>query len=220
MSTSAKDTPAVEAERDDRAGAQERAADPARLVRALSVRDVLGTAVLAGSRVLAGEQGLDRPAQRLNVLEAPDSLEWVKPHELVLTTGYLLQAGLHRGGDLARLAAELDRHQVSALAVKFGRHLDALPDTMLREADRRGFPLIALPEHVAFDDVLEQVLTELLNRQSSALARAEETHRALVQIVLGGGGLPDVAAGLVTLLGGVVVIATQDGRVLADGGDS
>lgn len=213
----------MDAERDDAtrrgAAAAGAAPDGTRLVRALSVREVLGTAVLTGSRVLAGAQGLDRPVQRLNVLETPDTLEWVKPHELVLTTGYLLQAGLPGGGDRARLAADLDSRQVSALAVKLGRYADSVPAEMLREADRRGFPLIGLPEHVAFDDVLEHVLTELLNRQASALARGEEIHRALVQIVLGGGGLPDVANGLVALLGGAVVIATQDGRVLADGGD-
>jgi purine catabolism regulator len=183
-------------------------------MRGLSVTEVLGTAVLKGSRVLAGATGLDRPVQRLNVMEVPDGLEWVKPHELLLTTGYPLRAC----DDLSKLAADLDDRGVSALAVKLGRYLGELPPEMLREADRRGFPVIGLHEDVAFDDILEQVLTDLLNRQAATLARAEEIHRALVQIVLGGGGLPDVASELVALLGGTVVIATQDGRVIADGG--
>jgi purine catabolism regulator len=42
---------------------------------------------------------------------------------------------------------------------------------------------------------------------------------ALLQIVVDGGGLTEVAAGLVGLLGGAVVITTPDGRVLADAGD-
>ncbi len=41
----------------------------------------------------------------------------------------------------------------------------------------------------------------------------------LLQVVVDGGGLPEVAAGLVGLLGGAVVITTPDGRVLADAGD-
>jgi purine catabolism regulator len=90
---------------------------------------------------------------------------------------------------------------------------------MLAEADRRGFPVIRLPDGVAFDDILEQVLTDLLNRQAAALARSEEVHRALVQIVLDGGGLPEVATKLVQLLEAAVLITTPDGRVLADGGD-
>jgi purine catabolism regulator len=52
-----------------------------------------------------------------------------------------------------------------------------------------------------------------------APGRAEDVHRALLQIVVEGGDLPEVAAGLVGLLGGAVVITTPDGRVLADAGD-
>src|SRR4051812_29638605 len=118
MSRSAKDRIASGADRAETTPSTD-AQDGARLVRGLSVAEVLGTAVLRGSEVLAGARGLQRPVQRLNVMESPDSLEWVKPHELVLTTGYLLQAA----GDLATLAAELDERRVSALAVKLGRHL-------------------------------------------------------------------------------------------------
>ena len=42
--------------------------------------------------------------------------------------------------------------------------------------------------------------------------------QALLQVVLDGGGLPEVAATLATLLGGLAVVTTPDGRVLARGG--
>jgi purine catabolism regulator len=64
-----------------------------------------------------------------------------------------------------------------------------------------------------------QVLTDLLNRQAAALARSEEVHRALVQIVVDGGGLPEVATKLAQLLGAAVLITTPDGRVLVDAGE-
>src|SRR4051795_5022505 len=154
MSTSADAGPGTASDSAE-AGATKATPSPApgpdtRLMRGLSVTEVLGTAVLKGSRVLAGAAGLDRPVQRLNVMEGPDSLEWVKPHELLLTTGYPLRAS----EDLAKLAGDLDDRGVSALAVKFGRYLGELPAEMLREADRRGFPVIGLHDDVAFDDIL------------------------------------------------------------------
>jgi len=185
------------------------------VARGLSVAEVLANPVLAGAQVLAGEAGLERRVERLNVMEVPDILPWVKPHELLLTTGYPLRDAPER---LAGLVADLDERGLAALGVKLGRYLDALPAELLAEADRRGFPVIAVPVQVAWDDVLEQVLGALLDRQSSALARSEAVHRALVQIVLDGGGLPELAAELVALLGGAVVVCTQDGRVLADAG--
>jgi purine catabolism regulator len=184
--------------------------------RGLTVADVLASGVLEGSVVLAGQAGMHRAVEGLNIMEVPDILPWVKPGELLLTTGYPLREAPE---SLARLVADLDSRGLAALGVKLGRYLDAFPPAMLAEADRLGFPVIGVPADVAWDDVLEQVLSNLLDQQASSLARSEEVHRALVQIVLDGGGLPELASELVSLLGGAVVITTQDGRVLADAGD-
>ena len=89
---------------------------------------------------------------------------------------------------------------------------------MLEEADRLGLPIIGLPDGVSFDDVINQVLTEVLNRQAAVLARSEEAHQALVQIVLTGGGLDRLCEELVGICGGVAMVTTPDGRVLASAG--
>jgi purine catabolism regulator len=177
---------------------------------------VLGAATLAGARVLAGASGLDRVVQRLNVMEVPDILPWVKPHELLLTTGYPLRDAPDA---LVDLVAELDERGLAAMAIKLHRYIDALPPQMLAEADRRGFPILEFPDGVGFDDVLNEVLSELLNRQAAVLARSEEVHRALVSVVLDGGGLTDLAAELARILAGPVMITTPDGRVVAQAGD-
>jgi PucR family transcriptional regulator, purine catabolism regulatory protein len=183
----------------------------------LPVREVLGASSLQGAHVLAGARGLDRVVQRLNVMEVPDILPWVKPHELLLTTGYPLRDTPQA---LADLVVDLDARGLAALGVKLGRYLDALPPEMLAEADRLGFPIIQLPDGVGFDDILNQVLTDVLNHQARDLARSEEVHRALVHIVLAGGGLPEVTDELVDLLGGAVFVTTADGRILSESGDA
>src|SRR4029453_3829711 len=175
----------------------------------LRVHEVLGASTLAGARVLAGASGLDRVGQRLNIMEVPDILPWVKPHELLLTTGYPLR---NDPGALVDLVAELDARGLAAIAIKLHRYLDALPAEMLAEADRRGFPILEFPDGVGFDDVLNEVLSELLNRQAAVLARSEGGHPALVWVALGGGGLTDLAAELARILGGPVMVTTPDGR--------
>lgn len=113
---------------------------------------------------------------------------------------------------------DLDERGLAALAIKLGRYLDRLPEEMVRQADRLGFPLIQLPDGVGFDDILNQVLTDILNRQASVLARAEEAHRALVQVVLAGGGLREVTAEVAALLGLAVAVFDGAGQVLAAAG--
>jgi purine catabolism regulator len=186
------------------------------LTYGLSVGEVLGVSTLAGARLLGGASGLDRRiVQRLNVMEVPDILAWVKPHELLLTTGYPLR---NTPQSLDRLVADLDERGLAALAIKLGRYLDDLPEEMVEQADRLGFPLILLPNDVGFDDILNQVLTDILNRQAATLARTEEVHRALVQIVLGGGGLQEVADEVAGVLETAVLAVDADGRPLAAAG--
>jgi PucR family transcriptional regulator, purine catabolism regulatory protein len=179
------------------------------------VREVLAAPCLAQARVLAGAGGLDRVVQRLNVMEVPDILPWVKPHELLLTTGYPVRDD---PAALVQLVGDLDDRGLAALAIKLHRYIDEVPPGLLEEADRRNFPVIEFPQGVAFDDVLNEVLGTLLNRQAALAARTEEVHRALVSIVLEGGTLADLAAKLATIMRGPVFVTTPDGRVLAQAG--
>jgi PucR family transcriptional regulator, purine catabolism regulatory protein len=192
-----------------------RLASTGTLIYGLSVGEVLGVSTLAGARLIGGATGLGRIVQRLNVMEVPDILAWVKPHELLLTTGYPLR---NTPQSLGRLVTDLDERGLAALGVKLGRYLDDLPAEMIEQADRLGFPLILLPDDVGFDDILNQVLTDILNRQAAVLARTEEVHRALVHIVLGGGGMQEVTDELATLLDVAVVAVDGDHRLLAGSG--
>ena len=191
----------------------------------LSVRDLLATAGLAGSTVLAGRAGLDRIVRGVNVMEVPDILAWVKPDELLLTTAFPLtrsaRAGTPPGPDpaaLLELIRALDGKRLAALAIKLGRYLDEVPELVLAEADRLGFPVLRLPDGVAFDDVLPDLYGHLLTQQNQVLAQADALHRAISTIVLGGGGLVEIAGEVCRLLDCAVLITTPDGRVLADEG--
>ena len=140
----------------------------------LPVRDLLDVASLRGSSVLAGATGLDRVVRRLNVMEVPDILPWVKPHELLLTTGFPLRhAGApadttsQRGiAALVQLVCDLDARGLAAVGIKLGRYLEEIPRPVLATADSLGFPVLRLPEGVAFDEVISDVFTALLDRQS------------------------------------------------------
>jgi purine catabolism regulator len=190
---------------------------PAAADTALTVRDVLSLPTLAGAEVVAGERGLDRPVRWVNIMEVPDILPWVKPHELLVTTGFALRHPGHGApydaSAVARLVDGLVERDVSALGVKSGRYLDDLPQDMLDIADRHGFPVLVLPYDVAFDEVISEVFTQLLGRQAWALDVADRLHRSLTSLVLSGGDLPQIASEVAELFDTAVVICTPDGRV-------
>jgi purine catabolism regulator len=187
----------------------------------LTVRQLLATPSLAGTTVLAGHTGLDRVVRGVNVMEVPDILAWVKPHELLLTTAFPLTQAASSGQQpelLLELITALDAQPLAALAIKLGRYLDAMPQQVLDRADELGFPILRLPDQVAFDEVLPEVFGRLLDLQNRVLAQADALHRAISAIVLGGGGLSEIAGEVSRLLECVVLVTTPDGRVLADEG--
>src|SRR4051812_21193269 len=183
--------------------------------RGLAVGDVLRLPALAGARVEGGASGLRREVRRLGLLEGTEAGA-VRQGGLVLATA----ASLAAAPPLDRLVAALDERGAAGLLLGPGVEL---PGPVRAVADRLGLPVVALAERVVLDDVLEAVLAAVLpavlHPEVAALGRSEEVHRALLQLVVEGGGLPELAAGLVGLLGGAVVITTPDGRVLADAGD-
>src|SRR5690606_1953841 len=91
------------------------------------LRDVLKVDTLRHTTVLAGSSGLDRVVTRLNVMEVPDIVEWVRPHALLVTSGYPLVGldadGDPRHGEFVELVRRLDELDVAALGIKVGRFL-------------------------------------------------------------------------------------------------
>lgn len=177
----------------------------------LSVREVLEVSALRGAQVIAGSAGLGRIVERMNIMEVPDVLPWVKPGELLLTTGYPIKDA---PSSLTDLVESLDRRGLAGLAIKLGRYLDELPSQMLRTADERGFPILLIDNNCGFDDVMNDVLTAILHKQALAIERSEAIHQALIATVLAGGGLSEVCRDAARLLNAPVLIEDPSGRVL------
>lgn len=178
------------------------------------LRDVLKVDAMADTTVLAGRSGIDRVVTRLNVMEVPDIVDWVRPRALLVTAGYpLVGVGEDRFIELVRA---LDERQVTALGVKVGRWVDAIPPGVLDVADDLGFPLLALPPDLAFDDLLEEVHTRLTDVQADVLQRTDELHAALEGLVLEGAGLDQIALRIADVLGIGILVTTIDGREWAN----
>lgn len=177
------------------------------------LRDVLKVDGLADTSVLAGRSGLDRVVTRLNVMEVPDIVDWVRPHALLVTAGFPL-VGLEEGR-LVDLVRGLDERQVTALGIKVGRYLGEIPKSVLAVADELGFPLLALSADLAFDDLLEEVHVRLTEVQQGVLERTDALHAALEGLVLEGAGLEEIATRIAEVLGIGVLVTTVDGRELA-----
>jgi purine catabolism regulator len=177
-----------------------------------TVSDALKTAVLREAQVRAGESGLTHTIASVNVMEVPDILAWVRPHELLLTTLYPLR---DVPGPLDSFVSELARRELAGIVVKTGRYVDAIPEEMCAAAAREGLPLIELRSEVSFDEIITELLSNILRMQTRRLQHSEEVHRRFTSIVLDGGGLPHIVENLAQLVGNPTAIVAPDRHVLA-----
>jgi PucR family transcriptional regulator, purine catabolism regulatory protein len=189
----------------------------------LTVKDVLTLPSLSGARVLGGRAGVSKEVHWVNVMEVPDVLAEVKPNELLLTSGFPLRHGAAGDYDpdaLSELVEGLAERSVSALAVKAGRYLDELTPEMLEKADRLAFPVVVVPREAAFDEVISEVFTQLVDRQAHALDVADRLHRTLTSLVLEGGDVSHIAEEVAALFDTAVLICSPDGRIQAQAGSA
>ncbi len=179
----------------------------------VSVRDLCELEGMRGAIVLAGRRGLDRMVSGVNVMEVPDIVDWVKPQELLVTTGFPLATGDDQGSStLVRLVRDLHGRDVAGLGIKLGRYLDSIDTDVLAVADELDFPIIALPMALGFDDLLRQTFSRLNELASGVLERIDALHRALTLLVLEGGDLDQIAAEVARVLDVGILITSTDGR--------
>ena len=186
------------------------------MIDSITLARALTLAPLRTARVVAGGAGLERRVRHINVMEVPDILPWVQPEELLLTTAYPLRDDR---AALAMLVPELAGKGLAGIAIKPDRYLEGIPAAMLAAADACDFPVIELPPDSSFNEIISAVLSVILNEQSLRLQRAAQIHDRFTQIVLGGGGLREIALALEELVGRPILIVDQHGAPLAGSSD-
>jgi purine catabolism regulator len=178
------------------------------VIDTMTVEDALALPTLARAKVVGGHGGLRRPIRSVNVMEVPDILDWVKADELLLTTAYPLR---DRPEMLDTLVPDLASRGLAGIALKPARYIARIPQTMVSAADRLDFPLIELPPQASFNEIINSVLTVILNVQASRLQRSAAIHDRFTEIVLSGGGLREIGEALAGLIGRAVTIVDAAG---------
>lgn len=169
----------------------------------ITVEAALNLNPLKGAKIIAGEKGTGKKIIKVNIMEVPDIIDWVVEGELILTTAYSIKDNLKA---LKELIPKLHKKKVAGLAIKPGRYLDVIPEYMIDTANKLNFPLIELPYEASFSDIINPIMTEIINNQASLLKNLEEAHKQLMGILLEEGDLKDIGKALTRLVNNPVVI--------------
>ncbi len=179
----------------------------------LTIRQLRELPLLAESTLVAGESGLDREILWAAVVDIPQADDWVRADELLLTTFFGLREDVE---GQVRLVRQLIEKRVAGMVVATGAYVMRTPDEVRCVADAAGFPILEMPWHVPFEDIVRVISEHSLNDQYLLYKQSLAIHRALTRLVLEGGSLQDVAHELCALLRRPVEIDDLSFAVLAE----
>ncbi|BCV21319.1 PucR family transcriptional regulator [Moorella sp. Hama-1] len=159
----------------------------------LSVSQALQIGPLRRARVVAGAHNLEREITFVNIMEVPEVTRWMKGGELLLTAGFALKDNPELR---KRIIYDLVGKGVTAFAIKPGQYLQDIPTDMIEHANQAGLPLLELPSDVPYMDIMLPIFELLINEQLYRRQRSQEIHDLLINVILGGSGLPGVCKAL------------------------
>jgi len=178
----------------------------------MRIRDALRLESLRSATVVAGQAGLDRDVQWAHVIDMPDPAPWVRPGQLLLTTGFAWPTQEREVRELVRLLRE---RGLVAVGLAVPGYLKRFSDPAREEADRLDLPLIEIPFDVPFAQITEELHRTILAEQYKIVERSDQIHHELTKAAAEGSNLADLARTLGRLLERSVTFEDPDGKLLA-----
>jgi len=172
----------------------------------ITVAEMILLKELEGSKILAGEAGLDQRITQINVMEVPDIVEWVHVGEFLLTTAFSIKEDI---SILKKLIPKLKKKGVVGIGIKMKRYIDKLPEDIINVANKYKFPIIEIPYSASYTDIMMPVLTEIISAQTSVLMKVEEIHNELIRVMLRGGSFKEILEGISRTVGNTVAIKDE-----------
>lgn len=166
-------------------------------------------------KVAAGAEAAgERPIRWVHLSELTDPTPWLSGGELLLTTGSQLGTAKEQREFVRLLAGS----ELAGLGLGTGFDHAKLPKALVAEAEELGFPVFEVPYDMPFIAITEAAFSRLVNEQYDVLSRGIAVNERLENLVLGGGGLDEVAREIASAVGGSALVLDARGEPLATGG--
>ncbi|MGF9696810.1 MULTISPECIES: PucR family transcriptional regulator [Paenibacillus] len=160
--------------------------------------------------VLAGANGMQRIINRVNVMEVPDVIDWVRPGEFLITSGFPFR---DQPDAIADIIPQLVEKGVSALGIKTKRFIDQIPARALELADQLDFPIFELPAAIVFSDVVRDIMERVLVQEARELSLLQSRFQKLSQQLLHGKGLEEFLQTLDSILNNPIILLDDSNQL-------
>ena len=136
-------------------------------------------------QLICGQSGIDREIRGIRIIEVPDMERFVSGGELLLTSMKAYQNINEQ--KFVRCLEKLDKKQISGFIVKRNQTTEQqkkLFEILLQFGEEYQLPVIEIPQHMYFWEIIKYVLTQICDKETAKLAYFKMTHDNLSSILL------------------------------------
>jgi PucR family transcriptional regulator, purine catabolism regulatory protein len=167
--------------------------------------------------VTGGPAALSRPIAGAHAIEIADPVRWLEPGWVMLTTGVRLR---HHAAAQRQLVAELDEGGITALGFAEEIIFRSVPRAILEEAERRSFPVFAIPYRTPHRSIISFVNRSLLSNDFYILQRSLSIQNHLMDALGAEHPEDELVNRLASILGSTVLVYGPEGRLQASRGEA
>lgn len=132
---------------------------------------------------VAGENGLDARIENVTVIDSPEILNWLRGGELVVSTGYV---SYNNTAILNGLIAGLKEKGAVGLGIKVNRYYRNVPEILIEEGNRLGFPVFAISYEMRMSDIMKLVYANFFTDSMSRIEKENLLYQQVTKAVLSG----------------------------------
>ncbi len=180
----------------------------------MNVYDLLNLDILEKSKVLAGQSGLQNTVLNTTFIDAPDGYKWCKEGDFIVSTGYPFLNNNNWKEGLFNLLKSLHKKKCSGFGIKLGRYISHLPDNIVNFANKYGFPIISIPDHLSWSEITIPIMSQINLQQQDQLRMTHNVYKRFHTLLKNKGNLDSLSELLSSILSIPVTIYSRDFNIL------
>lgn len=138
----------------------------------------------ANLHLIAGESGLASKVDSITIMEVADFPTFVEEENLFVLTTFSFC--MNDEACMVKTFHELIEKKISALAIKVGRFIKEVPQSMLKIADDNKLPLFIVNEEVPFRQLITKISRTINDAEQEVLIEVNKRYENLYQAMLRG----------------------------------
>lgn len=139
----------------------------------MKVKDLFKISLFKNVRLIAGESGLDNEIIWFNLMEIIDSIQSLEKGEFLISTGYAFDQERIAKNLISKLKAK----GLAGIGIQLGYYIETIPQQMLEDANREGFPIIEIPKKLTFSHITRAMYKELMMYQQEEGGKEKNRER-------------------------------------------